>query len=425
MYAQPKTCPKSFRSDERGGIGIMFGVSAMVITMLAGVAIDFSRVNHERTRVATSLDAAALAAGKALLDGRLSDGDVEKIARGFFNQNMAVAERFGKVKDLSVNVDRATSGVTVTANVEVPMTITRIAGFDKFEFPVSASTSFEQNDVELSVALDVTGSMAPAGKLDALKSASNDLFDILLPDGGTPNKVRIALAPYSSGVNAGTYATAATGGMAPRNCTFERDNPNQANELAPTPGNYLKMAGSPGVSAGAQCPGNARIVPLTDDKAMLRASVQSYTPGGSTAGHLGTQWAWYMISPEWKSIFTGNAMPVDYSDKKTKKAMILMTDGLFNTIGGKNDGDTSPSAAKSQKLAVDMCKAMRDKGVVVYTVGFKLADISSQSLRDKATQTLLDCAGSTRNFFDAANGEDLRDAFKAIAEQINNLRLTN
>lgn len=425
MYAQPTTNPMNFRSDERGGIGILFGISTMVITMLAGIAIDFSRVNHERTRVAASLDAAALAAGKALLDGRLSDGDVEKIARGFFNQNMAVAARFGTVKDLSVNVDRANSGVTVSANVEVPMTITRIAGFEKFEFPVSASTSFEQNDIELSLALDVTGSMAPAGKMDALKSASSDLFDILLPDGGTPNKVRIALAPYSSGVNAGTYSTAATGGLAPRDCTFERDNSNQANEFAPTPGNYLKMAGSPGIPSNAQCPTSALIVPLTDDKSMLRNSVQSYTPGGSTAGHLGTQWAWYMISPEWKTIFTGNAMPVDYSDKKTKKAMILMTDGLFNTFGGRSEGDASAAAAKSQKLAVDMCKAMRDKGVLVYTVGFKLDEIYNVTQRQKATQTLLDCAGSSRNFFDAANGDDLREAFKAIAEQINHLRLTN
>jgi hypothetical protein len=45
------------------------------------------------------------------------------------------------------------------------------------------------------MALDVTGSMGSAGKLDALKAAAQDLFDILLPDGGKPHKVRIALAP--------------------------------------------------------------------------------------------------------------------------------------------------------------------------------------------------------------------------------------
>jgi len=52
-----------------------------------------------------------------------------------------------------------------------------------------------QQDIDLSMALDVTGSMGSAGKLDALKAAAQDLFDILLPDGGKPHKVRIALAP--------------------------------------------------------------------------------------------------------------------------------------------------------------------------------------------------------------------------------------
>lgn len=425
MARQTTSIIKTFGRDERGSIGVMFGVSAMVITMFAGMAIDYSRVNHERMRVSESLDAAALAAGKALLDGRNTDGDVQDIAKAFFEQNMKEAQRFGKINALDVAVDRTNSGVTVTATVEVPMTITRIAGYDKWEFPVMAATRFQQQDIELSMALDVTGSMAPSGKLDALKAASNDLFDILMPDAGAPNKVRIALAPYSSGVNAGSYASLVTGGAAPDGCTFEREGSDQATEAAPASGSYLKAIGSPGIARGAFCPSSARVVPLTEDKAKLRSEVRSYTAGGSTAGHLGTQWAMYMISPLWKSVFTGSSAPAEYNDGKTKKAMILMTDGLFNTMAGRNEGDGSPATAKSQKLTVDMCKAMRDRGVLVYTIGFKLDEISSTRLRDQASSTLRDCAGSSRNYFDAANAEDLRDAFKSIAEQINNLRLTN
>lgn len=79
--------------------------------------------------------------------------------------------------------------------MSVPTTLTRLAGVNDFVFPVVASTSYEQQDIDLSMALDVTGSMGSAGKLDALKAAAQDLFDILLPDGGKPHKVRIALAP--------------------------------------------------------------------------------------------------------------------------------------------------------------------------------------------------------------------------------------
>ncbi|MCB1504084.1 MAG: VWA domain-containing protein [Hyphomicrobiaceae bacterium] len=414
-----------FHNDERGTVVVMFGLIAVMIAMFAALAIDLSRVNHERSRVSNALDAAALAAGKALLNGNSSDSDIQQIARSFFNQNMKVAERFGTIINIDVAVDRASNGVKITATVEVPMTLARIGGFDKFTFPVVAQTSFEQNDIELSMALDVTGSMGGTGKLDALKAASNDLFDILLPDGGTSNKVRIALAPYSSGVNGGVYAALAAGATATRGCLFERENMNTISDDAPANGSYFKAIGMSGIAASAGCPPTSMIVPLTEDKSRLRSQVQAYTASGSTAGHLGVQWAWNMLSPAWGGIFTGPNAPTRYDDRKTNKVMILMTDGLFNTIAGRNDGDNSPSAARSQKLAVDMCTAMRDKGVTVYTVGFKLSEISSATLRSKAAQTLQDCAGSARNYFDADNANELRDAFAAIAEQINNLRLTN
>jgi hypothetical protein len=101
------------------------------------------------------------------------------------------------------------------------MTLTRLAGVNDFVFPVVASASYQQQGIEMSMALDVTGSMCSAVKLDALKTAAQDLFDILLPDGGTPNKVRIALAPYSSGVNAGVYARTVTGMASPPRNFFE------------------------------------------------------------------------------------------------------------------------------------------------------------------------------------------------------------
>ena len=405
----------TFRRDERGAIALMFGLMFLGISLFAGVAIDYTRVLHERSQVATALDAAALAAGKALIDGRMSDTQVQDRARGFFNQNLGAGERFGSVRSFSVAIDRANSSVTLDASVSVPMTLMRIAGFNEMVFPVRAATSFEQNDIELSMALDVTGSMA-GSKLDALKSASNDLFDILLPDGGTPNRVRIALAPYSSGVNAGDYGPVVTGKRSPwGNCTFERDGANLATELAPVTGTYLKSVGSTGVVSGANCPSTARVVPLTDDKDLLRAQVRSYRASGSTAGHLGTQWARYMISPEWEGIFTGPNAPVAYDDSRTIKAMILMTDGLFNTVGGRNSW---ANVRQSQDLTVQMCEAMRQQGVRVYTVGFKLNDA-------RATQTLRDCAGSERNFFEAENDDALRTAFTSIAQQINNLRLTN
>jgi Flp pilus assembly protein TadG len=139
----------SFRTDERGGVATMFGLMAIGLTMFAGAAIDYSRVNHERSRVAAALDSASLAASKELFDGSLNDADVQRRAQAFFDQSMKVAERFGTINSLDVQIDRANSGVTITATVSLPMTLTRLGGVNDFVFPVVASTSYEQQDIEL------------------------------------------------------------------------------------------------------------------------------------------------------------------------------------------------------------------------------------------------------------------------------------
>lgn len=422
--AKPLPTVRSFASDERGVVMMVFALSFMAIALAAGMGIDFARIVHIKSRLTQAADAASLAAGRALIDGRLSDPDVEAIALQVFEANMDDAGQvLETVATPDISVTRATGEVRIAVEAVVPMTLTKLAGFNEARVPVLSAARFDQHDIELSLALDLTGSMGWGTKLDDLKSATDDLIEILLPDEGTPNKVRIALAPYSSGVNAGSYAFAATG-QTTHTCTFEREGSNPLGDQAPGPGDYLKTRGDEGVVSYASCPSSAPVVPLSDDKTTLKTTVAGYTTGGSTAGHLGTQWATYLLSPEWAGVFGGDA-PADYDDGSTVKAMVLMTDGLFNTVGGKNYGDGSLEGRDSREWTVEMCEAMRAQNVLVFTVGFALDDISSPSFRDEVADTLRDCAGDTTRFFDAKNGQALRTAFQSIAQQLNNLRLTN
>lgn len=419
--ARPIAKPR-FASDESGAIALLFGLAFMIFVFAAGMGIDYARVMDTKSRVAAAADAAALAAGRALQDGRLTDADVGTAAQQFFTANLKSGSTpFGTIKSFAASVDRDTGAVTIAASAEVKMTLASIAGFDKFTFPVNSSAKFDQHDIELSMALDVTGSMM-GGKITALRNATNDLIDILLPDGGTPNKVRIALAPYSSGVNAGSLAPMVTGGHGAA-CTFEREGSDPLGDQAPSYNNFLKAPGH-GVGAGATCPVSSKVIALTDDKHALKTSVSAYSAGGSTAGHIGVAWASYLVSPDWSGVVGSASAPVAFRDGKTIKAVVLMTDGLFNTVGGVNYGDSSPQAGQSQAWAKQICTGLRDNGVIVYTIGFKLSEIPSYSQRQAAGQTLLDCAGSSTRYFDADDPDALRQAFISIANQLNNLRLT-
>ncbi len=103
---------------------------------------------------------------------------------------------------------------------------------------------------------------------------------------------------------------------------------------------------------------------MTNDKADLNSKIDSFVADGWTAGAVGTAFAWYMLSPDWAEIWPDDSTPASYSDPKTKKYAILMTDGEYNTwYNGNSNGDAS-------QQAVTLCANMKAKGIKVYTVGF-------------------------------------------------------
>ncbi len=417
MTTAPLKKTASFRRDDRGSILPIFAVMFMGITLSAGVALDYGRIHHANTRLTAAADAAAIAAGKALLDGRNSDAEVKEIALKFFQQNLNGTPGFAQVQSFRADVDRTTNTITVHLETSVPTTIMKLARVDQVSVPVTSVATFEQKDIELALALDVTGSMG-GRKLRDLKDATADLIDIMLPDSGTPNLVRIGFAPYANGVNAGTYAADATGGRATNGCTFERQGARPEEDHAPAAGSYLLASPDLG---GIGCPSRARVIGLTPDARLLKDTVRGYTDGGTTAGHLGAQWASYLVSPNWGGVLGSESRPAAYGDGKTVKAIVLMTDGEFNTWDGRCDtGGCNPYGTrgrKSNERAKEVCAAAKHNGVIVFTIGFELS-------HPVALETLGHCATSTQHFFRAENGTQLREAFAAIGRQLNNLRIS-
>src|SRR5690349_5526345 len=106
------------------------------------------------------------------------------IARFKDNERGSVMTLFGLMlpvmlftAGVDIQVSRATGTVSIKVDSEVPMTLTAIAGFDKVNLPVNTETVFGSRDLEIGMALDITGSMGdtPSGggqrKIDALKGA--------------------------------------------------------------------------------------------------------------------------------------------------------------------------------------------------------------------------------------------------------------
>lgn len=158
-------------------------------------------------------------------------------------------------------------------------------------------------------------------------------------------------------------------------------------------------------------------VALTDNKALLEAHVDGLTADGGTAGHLGIAWAWYLLSPEWSGVWPAASTPWDWDEPEMAKAVILMTDGDFNT-------SHTSTGMSSFDQAKQLCDAMKQEpyNIQIYTVGFQVPD-NVQTTSDG--KTILEyCASSEGQAFSAGNADELEVVYKAIAESISDLRIT-
>jgi Flp pilus assembly protein TadG len=413
MFAAFKNMQRSFASDEQGSVAIIFAMLLILLTFTAGIAIDTARIYRDKSNISRAVDAATLAAGQAMLDGRNTDAQVKTVALNFFYENLKSSGiKKSDFKNVSVSLDRSTGEVAFSVKSDVEMTLTRVMGHKKMDIPVAAKAVFDQTDIELGMALDITGSMK-GRKLNDLKDAANDLLDILMPDGGTSHTIRIGIAPYAASINAGSYAATVSNNTSTDDCVWERSGAQAFTDAAPGAGAYFGGGSAPadidpteGTSTYS-CP-KAAVVPLTDQKTTLSDTIKSLKAKGYTAGHLGAAWASYLVSPEWSSVWPVSSTPVDYTDEDTIKAVIFMTDGIFNTAYANGN---------SSYQALEVCDSMKDNGVKVYTIGFEAPSGAETTLRS--------CATTEDHYFNASNGTELQAAFVSIAKQLTNLRLTN
>lgn len=418
---------RRFGSNEDGTVAIMFALVSILILFAAGMALDTARTYHMNERVGDAVDAATIAAGRALLDGDLSDAEIKERAAAYIRENVAAGGgTFGTYATPDIRIDRDAGTVTIDVDVNVPTTLTRLGGFKNLSAPISTEAAFDQKDIEVAMALDVTGSMRGSTsdgvrKIDALKKAFKTFADKLFPEQfSDQRKVRIGVAPYSSGVNLDAYASVATNNRSQDNCVIERTGGARYSDEPVGGGNFFKVHEDQPLDIdptqlrqGYTCP-NATVIPLTQDRELLISTVEGYDASGSTGGHLGVQWAWNLIAEQWGGFWGGDSQPDPYAltegdNPKLIKAVILMTDGVFNT-SFFNDS----SAAQ----AIELCNRIRQKNVRVFSIAF--GDPPSQ-----AKQTLEQCATPGAEYYaDASDAKQLEAALSKFALKLNALRLS-
>ena len=330
---------------------------------------------------------------------------------------------------------------------------------------VGGGNADDGTSLGISMMLDLTGSMS-GDKIVDLQAAAKDLIDIVVWGDQSKYTSKVALAPFAPAVHVGDYFTKITGksdsvdndGDSSKNihypascfnskgnltsscskdskyntppyiatyakCVVERTGTEQYTDAAPSK-SYLPTWNDIKNTMTTTCNPTSTIVPLTSDRTKLKKAIDGFKTSGSTAGQLGTAFAWYLLSPNWSNVWPAESVPAPYGTPKLKKIAILMTDGEYNTLQGTQYSDGSSQATTALNQATTLCTAMKkktvssDPNIEVYTVGFKLDSNAAKSM-------LKNCASSSSHYYETTSGDGLKAAFRDIALKISRLRLTN
>jgi Flp pilus assembly protein TadG len=442
-----------FFRDRSGNVAIVFALMAVVLMLAVGAAVDIGRWLHARDQTLNAVDAALLAGGRWLQTNSTDNAGAIAAAQNLYNQN--TTSRLPVMND-NISFAVSSDGLSVTASgtAYIKTPFLQLAGIDKLPLISLGQQPIAQaqlavggnggESLEVAMMLDITGSMA-GQKLQDLQTSATDLINIVVWADQSQYTSKVSIVPFTEDIRLPSSAlNAARGTGLPTSkkvngttyylsdCVVERTGTQKYTDAAPganqyVMGHYTTNSTGSGKNKKGVCVVPSPVLPLTSDKTTLLAAVNGLQAGGGTAGHLGTAWAWYTLSPNWASLWPSANQPTPYGTQNLQKIAILMTDGDYNTqydtngVSVNQNATTCPQAANgcSGAQASSQCAAMKAAGITIYTVGFTIPSTDTTAIN-----LLTQCASDPSKFYSAADGTQLQQAFRDIAIKLSSLYLS-
>lgn len=494
--ADTSSFSRRFLENTAGNFAILSAIATMSLVLTMGLAVDTVMLRKDRADMQSSADIISLAIAKeeltdraqmetlgySLLDARFGShaitiSDARKVGDDYRVQLSANADtvfmRVFNTASVNLVVNAQTTYERLNLDLSLVLDNTGSMSGSKLAALKTASNALVDTlmDGRASAAgtqirlvpfaqwVNVGDSYASAGWLDqAGVSPQNETyfdapvsrFDLYNTLGVTWNGcVENRLPPYDvddTPVDPANPATLFQPAFHPdmsdtqrRGYTYVADNTggtaivrlrNSAKYSVSLPGG---LAG-PAYAVDTSCSDSRReVTPLTNNKRTIKRAINAMYAQGYTNIANGAAWGFRAVSPN--APFTQGR---PYSDAKTQKAMVILTDGQ-QTIGGPRGSFSSgytpfgflgePAVSGKTRLTgsnaksaldtklLEVCSAAKAKGVLVYTITFELSDAATK-------QTMQQCASVAGMYFDARSAAELTPAFKKIASSLGELRIS-
>ena len=420
-----------FWKNAHGGVAPMLALAIIPLLTAVGSAIDYGRASSARTSFQTALDSTALMMSKvaATSTGQQLTADATDTLNALFSRP--------DVSGVTVTASYVKSGgskVILTANAAIATEFLTFLGYSTIPISASATASWGNTRLRVSLVLDNTGSMSQDNKMTALQTASHNLLTQLQSAASTSDDVYVSIIPFNKDVNigssnytqpwlrwdlwdaangtctgawgssqtkcqnnGGTWAPAAHSTW--NGCLTDRDQNYDTTNDAPVAGSTLYPT-----EQYSSCP--TQLIGLSNDWTALSNKIDAMAPKGNTNQAVGLQVGWQSLTA---SPFTVPPFDSNYS---YKQVIILLTDGL-NTQD-RWYTNQSQIDARQEKT----CDNIKAAGITLYTVQ---VDTSGDP-----TSTLLQyCASDSNKFYLLTSADGIVTTFNQIGTALTNLRLTN
>lgn len=402
---------RRFRHNQRGDTAILFALSVVPVLIATGAAVDYMRYSAAESQLQAALDSGALAAAAA---SQLNTQQRIDAAESTFTRNLQGSVLADATVSHSFKVKN--NAVEATASFEMPTSLMKLAGVNMMNVAASAEVTIpEKQQAEIALVLDYSGSMTEVlggqVKYVAMKNAAKKLVNDLVT--ANPKNVKFGLVPFSHHVWVTLPKSAVlgqTGAGTWTGCTQDRPYPANLTDDAPNPADPKTKWGQPlapvhlAQTCWAYVPNHLIVEPLTDDFAAITNQLDVMQPYSWTHIALGAEFGYHLLSP---NAPFGQAAP--YSDKHTKKFMVLLTDGE-QTEPAFGPGVRNVSQGEQNLSAI--CENAKDAGITVITIAYNIDDADT-------VKRLHDCTTDPdRDFFSIGTDNNVAAAFEEIKRQI-------
>lgn len=334
-----------FIRDEDGNLIILGVYTCVLMLMLTGIGIDLMRFERDRSALQYTLDRAVLAA---------ADLEQTKDAKAVVDDYMAKAGLDHITTKVTPKEGLGFRRVTAEAESSVRTQFMHMTGVDTLKGPASSTAEESIGGIEISLVLDVSGSMNYNNRLTNLKIAAKDFIDTMSAN-TEEGKLSLSIVPYATQVSLPGYL------LDEMTVTDEHDYSHCINfeasdfdvpSLSLTETYKRTLHFDPwqsydGRTADPQrlvrrpvCEdaGHRQTVVMQNDKTALKAFIDSFDAEGNTSIDVGMKWGVALLDPSIQPAIENLATaekvpdifsdrPAEYTDPTTLKVVVLMTDG--------------------------------------------------------------------------------------------------